>query len=214
MKDRSKRTVVSVIMLIFLTIFASGCSEKESSKYYIEAYNSILEETLNNSGRDKINYGYGYLNEDDIPELFVITSNSHIDGVSVYTFSSKDNTTKHIGNFGSDGSCRFIPRQGEIISQYGNMGEFYFVVSKLTDDGSVILKECLLRDGAKELKSYFGFSFRDFNGSFETYEDKNKIQYPDEKYLISENAADEIERILLQDSVYVDILYCDKVFSK
>ena len=69
-------------------------------------------------------FSLGYLNDDDVPELFIYEGWYHQAQVSIYHYS--DDKAENIGadgySFGSWGSLAYKEREGIIISNYSGMG--------------------------------------------------------------------------------------------
>ena len=62
----------------------------------------------------------GYVDDDDIPELFISAGSYHYCTVKIYTF--KNNIVSFICETGSDGSVNYFERQGIICGYYFGMG--------------------------------------------------------------------------------------------
>lgn len=181
------------------------------------AFEEAMQAELQNPryGEKKLSYGYGYVDEDDIPELFIIRGTSHIDTVTMYRYDPQQEKAVFVGDFGGFGACSYAPNQNRIISSYGNMGYFYTTVTKINEQGKPELVDAILRNGGNKIESYYGFSMGDFTGAiaWEEY-DINQFAAPDESCLISEEEADQIEDAFLDGSVRVDNrTICTNVFE-
>lgn len=184
---------------------------------YALAFETAMLEELENPryGETELNYGYGFIDEDDIPELFIIRGTSHIDTVTVYRYDEKSGKAAYVGDFGGWGACEYVPHENKIISSYGNMGYFYSTVTKIGKNGKPELVDAILRNGGNRIESFYGFSMGNFTGAidWEDY-DINQFESPSEEYLISEEEADEIENEMCDGKIRVDTLFCQKYMKK
>lgn len=182
--------------------------EKEIDEVYVLAYEDAMKEELDHPryGETKLHYGYGYIDEDDIPELFIIRGTSHIDTVAVYRYDEGKGKVDYVGDFGGYGFCFYVPRENKIIANYGNMGYFYTTVTKISAEGKAELVDAILRNGGNKIESFYGFSMGNFTGAmdWETY-DINQFNAPSEEYFISEEEADAIQEKLCANEVKVDM---------
>lgn len=208
------------LLLIFalVTIAIVGCGQNSNnddkliSKKYLEAVKHEL--SLSPYGAKSINYGFEYVDDDIIPELFVVTGSSHIDTVAVYTFDLDKREAVKVGNYGSQGRCSIIPNKNTIISSYGNQGIFYTVVSGFDKDKNSYLRDVILRCGFEEPESYYGFELAGFNGSMDNGYDFNQFDWPGEEYLIDENQADDIVRNMLDGAEEISTnTICTSIYS-
>lgn len=201
-------------LLVMVSLVLIGCKPGDYSK----GYNFILKEELDNpryAGTSIINYGYGYVDNDNVPELFIIRGSSHIDTVTIYTYDIENKKVIYLGDFGS-GVIDYVPYQNKIIASYGNQGYYYTTVSSITRDKTIELTDCILRNNGNKTESFYGFDMDGFNGSiqWEGY-DINQFTEPDATYIISEDEADAIMEGIFKDAVRVDISnVCTSVYSK
>lgn len=212
-KMRNKRLYFITLLIIVALVFI-GCKPNNYSK----KYNYILKEELDNPryGETSINYGYGNVDSDEMPELFIIRGTSHVDTVTIYTYDTVNKKAVCLGDFGGLGVIDYVPYQNKIIASYGNQGYYYTTVSSITRDKTIELTDCILRNNGNKTESFYGFDMDGFNGSIQWEEyDINQFTEPDATYMISEDEADAIMEGIFKDAVRVDISnVCTSVYSK
>ena len=71
----------------------------------------------------------GYVDDNDVPELFISEGSSHVCDAQVYTF--ENNIVTKLCEMGSFGRVRYIERQGFICGSYTGMGVSTFWVYSL-----------------------------------------------------------------------------------
>lgn len=209
-------------------IFQNSENDNLDISYYIsydeveidirDVYDQVIVNELANPryGEQEIHYGFGYVNEDDIPELFLIRGSSHIDTVTIYTYDEITGEGIYVGDFGGWGYCDYVPYENKIISCYGNQGYFYITVSKIGANNEPELVDVILRNGGNRIESFYGFDLDGFTGAIDWEEyDINQFKSPDEQYLISEGEADQIENEIRAGAVRVDMKsVCDNSATK
>lgn len=137
-------------------------------------------------------YGFGYIDGDDVPELFVVSGDSHTDMVSIYTYDANENKDVFIGTFGGYGYCDYVPYKNKIITNYGNHGYFYYFVTSI-EGNETVLCDVMLRDYSREKFNYYGFTVANFTGAMPRDDyNINRFDRPGGEYLIDEKASDEI----------------------
>jgi hypothetical protein len=109
-------------------------STEETSEVtdYRSAYKEFLRNyTLDTGYAETPRFCLGYVDEDDIPELFVIEGTSHANCVKMYTYLN--NGVVEIGSFGSYGSMSYAPKCNRFLSSNSGMGlvtdYFYYLES-------------------------------------------------------------------------------------
>lgn len=103
-------------------MFVSAENSKQTQSVSDDAWKEAYLEVLRNTERD-LEYAFwlGYVDNNDIPELFISDGGAHFCGVDVYTYcNGKAVLLCHDGEFGSIG---YIERQGYLCGQYEGMGE-------------------------------------------------------------------------------------------
>lgn len=126
------KKIILPIWFILLSVLTSygGKNEQEKAE---EAFRSVLEGYGENAQYQMI-----YLNDDDIPELAVITDFAHSSGAELYAYidgkAEQLYTLTENGytntQFGSWGAFYYLERQGKVEHFYdrnGGAGEFGFV---------------------------------------------------------------------------------------
>lgn len=81
--------------------------------------------------KELLRFNLAFIDADDIPELLLMQTDGHVDGVEVYTYV-QDQVTQ-LGEFGSYGEMEYVERQGLIFSYDSGMDNFYSDFCKLTD---------------------------------------------------------------------------------
>lgn len=192
-----------------ISIGCIGCSNNvKLDDKVVAAYEQILNNELSNPRYDEkvLHYGFGYIDSDDIEELFIIRGTAHIDTVTVYSYDSVNEKAVYIGDFGGFGYCQYVPQENRIISNYGNQGYYYTTVTKINGDCRPELVECYLRNGGNKVESYYGFDMNDFTGAIDWSDyDINQWEHPNEEYFISEMLADKIDKRVKNGAINVDV---------
>ena len=127
------KKITLLICCIFLVSALTSCGGKNVQEKAEEAFHSVLEGYDENA-----QYQLIYLNDDDIPELAVITDFAHSSGAELYAYIdgkaeqlyalTKDGYIST--QFGSWGAFYYLERQGKVEHSYdrnGGAGEFGFV---------------------------------------------------------------------------------------
>ena len=218
------KNIILVMFVISLSFVIEGCNKvdvtidrsdsenitisNDISSFSVSVYDEVLISELKNPrhGEKEIYYGYGFVNDDSIPELFIIRGDSHSDTVTIYSYDEIAGEPIYVGDFGGWGYCDFIPRDNSIISCYGNHGFFYIVESGMDDYYSPYVKDVLLRNAGNKIESFYGFSLGDFTGSMDVEDyDINRFDKPNERFLISEEEADSIEAKMRAGSIRISM---------
>ena len=170
-----------VVTFVLLSMMVCGCGKKEEKEELIDdeivedvsvdQQNSTEEYVFNEIDKmDHARFALGYIDEDDIPELFVCYGNAHVD--RVYVYQIKDDALLYIGNFGETGRFSYYEKQNMILSSAGGMGVFHFIYYRLEDYQAIVdswffTKSTLLSDGT--ISDYYACD-RDVNEPYtETY---------------------------------------------
>lgn len=66
-----------------------------------------------------------YINDDDIPEVLISDSGSHVDPVHLFTYV--DGAVKGLGFYGGFGGLEYLEREGKFCSSYSGMGADCYV---------------------------------------------------------------------------------------
>lgn len=81
--------------------------------------------------KESLRFCLAFIDADDIPELLLMPTEGHVDGVEVYTYV-QDQVTR-LGEFGSYGEMQYVERQGLIFSYDSGSDNFYSDFYKLAD---------------------------------------------------------------------------------
>ena len=101
---------------------ASNASEYEISaeeRAIEEAYREVVK-NYSNGEADTPQYDFGFIDNDNIPELLIAGGNSDAAGVEIYT--CKDGAAQRTGVFGQDGNLRYLPYEDTIFTHQADMG--------------------------------------------------------------------------------------------
>ncbi len=91
-------------------------------------------------------FALGFVDDDDIPELFISKGGSHPCGVEVYTYYN--NKTVFLCSGGEFGYIKFIEHSGYICGSYTGMGHFYADVYKMSNGKAELLYTASDNSGA------------------------------------------------------------------
>ncbi len=98
------------------------------------AWKQAYINTVKAASGTSVRFELGYVDNDNIPELFVSTDMSHAAGVTVYTYSN--GKVVKLCDTGSYGATQYIERKGYICGYYMGLGAIDTVVYKL-ENGKV-----------------------------------------------------------------------------
>ncbi|MBR3397916.1 MAG: zinc ribbon domain-containing protein [Lachnospiraceae bacterium] len=99
----------------------------------IEAYREVLESSYRGTVEAPW-YCFGFVDNDEIPELLLSEGNYHAAAVKVYTY--KEGTVQEIGIYGSDGNMSYYPYEDLIFTYW--IGQGHYINTYYHTDGSVI----------------------------------------------------------------------------
>ncbi len=88
---------------------------------YKDAYSYYLRNYVSNGGMEPYFY-IDYIDDDNIPELFIIEGNGHASCVKLYTYIHGE--IVKMGDFGEYGSIDYAPKESIFINTYSGMGMF------------------------------------------------------------------------------------------
>lgn len=80
---------------------------------------------------DYLRFDLEYVNNDDIPKLFLCTGDGGADTVSIYFYNAESRSVEKWGEFSSRGRLYYCEKQRNTISEYGNYGYFPMFMNKL-----------------------------------------------------------------------------------
>ncbi len=211
-------------------------NESDEYREAVKAYEkSIGQETvdefiINNGGVGEARIGFGYIDEDDIPELFVATGAFHPVGVNIYTYLPESGEVVWLGEFSSFGRIDYLEKGNRFMSGYGGMGSYILFFSKI-ENGKAVLTGSVASGSRKvdrssidsELadiyeKTYFaGYDIpENVDGSTSNGFSAADVEWPDDRYLVTEEEYDRVmEEISGDDSdrSSYTILYYDAMKS-
>lgn len=88
---------------------------------------------------DSIRYEYLYLDEDDCPELFLCEGSGTAFPFRLYRYDPDSGSIVYTASFSQQGRVRYRKQQGQIVSVYGNMGDYTTMVSQVSGDSITLL---------------------------------------------------------------------------
>ena len=179
--------------------------EKSSA---IEIYDAYLRREWSSIGviSSDVRMGLGWVDEDDLPELFLCAGDFTASGVMIFTIDADTKEVISLGEFSQFGNCIFTERKNRIWSQYGNQGYFQECISMI-ENGKAKLIGGIISDGsgvrADGTLYYAGFPIsEDASGS------RGDMDFGLSVFDISDE-----DNYLVDEGVYVDTyheLMCDK----
>lgn len=176
MNIKVKVTIILVIIFATLGILLGGSYiifAPALARTGYEKYLNQDEWKQDVSSPSLAHYGYIYLDNDNIPELAVIGGTNHTDQVFLYQIEVLTGKVRQLGAVSINGTCQYIPKTGIVLSQYGNMGYYFQVCSKL-EHGDIVDYAVFLSDAnSPEGKYYTGLplnSYRESTGTLEQYQ--------------------------------------------
>lgn len=124
----------------------------------------------------------GYLNDDDIPEVFICEEECPSHGAGVQIFTVIDGKMKQVGKqeYGSNGMVDIFEKTGIIKSEYVGMGEDSIIYYKMNNNGDAdILADMLITEvDMPENSQYF---INETEVTKEQWENKEKEIVPSDK---------------------------------
>ena len=166
-----------------------------------------------------INFAFGFIDDDDIPELFLCQDTGHVSGIFIYSYNYKQDKVYCLGELSSFGNLQYYEKQNMIVSQYGGMGFWYHVYEQIQEDGTLKTIAISGIDGSSEnFRYYWAYPYLQSDGwIFENYEkygiseekfiereeeflseyhDKITIDYDDMSEISRANVCDVLDEIL------------------
>ena len=163
--------------------------EEEAFADAYEAYEAFLSEIrqdpegylksigASTKAPEDIRYQYGYVDEDEVPELFIGTGREQEAGITVYTALAADGyAVKKVGTFSQYGILYYVPHENVMISHCGDAGTYYVVYHGIRQ-GRAILERILKQAPGEEDMAYFcGITWEeDFTGDSESFRGDPKL---------------------------------------
>ena len=177
-------------------LIMSKGEEYRVDKPEIEAYDLYLQENYNELQRassNDLHIEIGFVNADDIPELFIGWGNNHIAGIHILTFDAAKGTVIYLGEFSSFGFCNYNERKNRIMSQYGNHGYYEDFISQITGDHVELVGACVDDAGGTEEKFYANYPVDErLNGGRDEIDPMEVSDRPEDRYLVHEKEYYEI----------------------
>lgn len=123
-------------------------SDEDVDTEILKIYKALLADIFVNDVTEfeDLHYCYEYLDDDEIPELFVSYEGYHYETVGIYTI--RNGKAELVGNFGSYGCASIVPQKSIVTCGYGGQGYWVTYVDRINDDGSIDLLGIYLDDGS------------------------------------------------------------------
>jgi len=144
-KRRMPLAVKCLIGVLIIVIAATVCvllvnnagNTDPVSKAYVDLINGLdyPEGYTDYPYLDYSRFAFGYINNDDVPELLLGFGDGHTDGIWVYSYDPRTDTVNEWGEFSSFGDLSYFERQGIIVSQYGAMGFWHHIFEQVGVNG-------------------------------------------------------------------------------
>lgn len=164
------------------------------------AYNSYLKAAYNSDkfwSPENVTFGFGYINNDNIPELLISEGTAHASKVLVVTYVN--GRAVEVGSYGSNGTMEYAERESVIVDLYSKSGNVYETIYRMDDDGS-----------GKKIVSYFSnsasgnellYKINDVEVTEEEFINDRKKNYPTSELITSKTeyafTPEEIDRYTL-----------------
>ncbi len=119
---------------VILTPEEYGTVLNAFSDYLLDVYmEDHYDETF-----EQIKYAVGFVDEDNVPELFVTDGDYHAAGTKIFKYL--DGEVVYVGEFGESGGFAFTPHMNNIYSFFFNMGAATNTIFSMNPDGSLVEK--------------------------------------------------------------------------
>lgn len=171
------------------------------------AYEKALDDEIKIYRQDslEVNYGYGFVDEDEIPELFIVSGEEDTDTVTIYTYNEETKEAVYLGNFGENGRCYYVPYENKIVAFYYNKPDYsLYTVSMIGADKNAELLDGMIGEVLEGY--YYGFDWGDFTGAMprDTYDIISRLGVDYRKYRVSDSWGLSLFRAMYQDTKKVD----------
>lgn len=161
-------------MLLGLT-----AEEETEPQEWADAYKEFIESfrpqkgEVNDSRTDNGHFQLGYVNDDDIPELFIATGSSHSNSVLVCTYYN--HKVCQLGYFGSNGTFSYRERANIIHDFYGGMGNAYTAYYRFERGTAVKIESLEMTERQEDDRTFaYDYSYNNQNITKEEYEKYEK----------------------------------------
>ena len=131
-----------------------------------------------------IGIALGFVDEDNVPELFISTGTNTTLGVHIYKYDDINDGVIHIGEFSQYGFCAYSPKKNRIWAQYGNNGYFEMYYCAIVDNKAQIVGRILSDAIFEEEKLYADYATDTYGSEFVDHPEPT--DRPDDSFLISE----------------------------
>jgi hypothetical protein len=157
----------------------------------VNRYEEFLSDKNNwpGSGYDSIHIALGLIDDDDIPELFVVLDTISVYGVHIYKYDPDSDSVIYLGEFSQFGYCCYSDRKNRIWGQYGNHGYYELYYYEIVGNNVKVVGRLLYDAVFKDIKYYADYADEFEASAQQTHTEST--ERPDDSYLISE---EEFER--------------------
>lgn len=155
-------------------------------------------------------FSFGYVDDDDIPELFMGLGDYHVTGIYVFTYIPNQKEVVRVGQFSEFGRLEYIEKGNRIISQYGGMGSFIFFYTQIIDGKPMLVGSVAQTTRKKDdseptgeaLDKYEDKYYADYpmpEGVDGSYDCEIDWDWPDDSYCVSFNEYERATSVLQGD---------------
>lgn len=127
--------IVFIALVVILTIFFAFCiCQGKTKNRIIDAYAGYAKTIVGDLPYpESARFAFGYLNNDNIPELFIAVGTGHAEQIAISSYNQTTNLVEDWGSYSSFGTFDYYEKQGVVVGQYGGMGYWYHVYEELQD---------------------------------------------------------------------------------
>lgn len=127
--------VIAVVCVLVLLLFLVIILRHHTTNYrfrdaYVESIDDILAQY---PYPETVRFTFGYLDDDDIPELLIAEGTGHAEQIAVYHYNANNDSVEEWGKYSSFGDFYYYERQSITASQYGGTGFWYTVYENLNN---------------------------------------------------------------------------------
>lgn len=190
-----KSKTIFVICMVGGMAFLCACSSKKSDdgqdlkQAAIDRYNAFIGDENNWPDDDfnEIRADYGYIDEDDIPELFICCGTYTVCGMHIYKYDVAKDDVIYLGEFSQYGFCKYTEKQNRIWAQYGGGGYFENYYYEISGDQVKTVGRILCDQNLNDFY-YADYSEPAFIDAKEVHTEP--AERPGDQYIISEEEFD------------------------
>lgn len=140
-KKQKKLWVTAIILIMALTFSGVLIAESMKTRHVKDVYidflfhNAIYQEGAWNA--NYIRFAFGFVDEDNIPELFICQDDSHSSSIQIYSYNQSQDKVLPLGNISSFGHLSYYEKQNLVAAQFGGMGYWCYAYERIQNDGTL-----------------------------------------------------------------------------